>query len=724
MKIKFLIISLFICSVVAAQDFVMKEKLADRYYSRFDYYRAIAMYEEILKKSPGDYKVYEKLADSYRKINDSENAERCYAVLTDSLGVKNEYLLYYAQALARNGKYENAAAWYQKYGAKEADDKRGSEYPVVYRDMAMLYKDSASFTVKRMPFSSETSDFSPAYFGNEIVFASARKSFSLVRSLYNRTNTSFLDLFIVSPDSSGSLPFSEELNSIYHEGPVTFSRNLDTIIFTRSNFYNRRFRKSSEGINKLKLFQADWDKKLNLWVNISQLPFNSDQYSVGHPTLSADGKSIYFASDMPGGFGETDIYVSHQITDSFNKSTWGKPVNLGDNINTRGSEMFPYIDNDGSLWFASNGLPGLGGLDIFVAGKEQEMFKKPLNPGFPLNTRFDDFGFITRNSGNDGYLSSDRFNAIGDDDIFRLRRLSRKIIVMVFDSESKKALSSANIIVSAEGSETEKIVSDAGGSGEFAVTSLKPYNFEASKELYQECKVEISQGEIDKTDTLKFAMVKRIPAFQLTAKIYSATNLNPVPGAIASLINKADISENQTTSDENGMFSFELQPETDYIIKVSVASPGSQCGSVIIERSTRGNLSTVSFNESFPVFCVGDVIKVENIYYDLGKFNIRPDAAKELDKVLKIMKESPGMKIELRSHTDSRGSASSNMTLSEKRAASAAEYLFSGGIARDRVSGKGFGETLPLNHCVKGVKCSEDEFKVNRRTEFKILSIE
>ncbi|MEI6048365.1 MAG: OmpA family protein [Bacteroidota bacterium] len=582
MKIKFLIICLFICSVASAQDFIMKEKLANRYYSRFDYYRAIPMYEQLLRSYPENYGVYEKLADSYRRINDSGNAERCYAFLVDTSTVKHEYLLFYAQALAHNGNYDKAACWYQKYSEAEPGDPRGTEFTTLYKNITSVYKDSASFRVRKMPFSSDASDFSPAYFGNDIVFASARKKISIVRTLYNWTNSSFLDLFIGSPDSGNAAPFSKELNSIYHEGPVTFSKNLDTIIFTRSNFYHRRFRKSTEGLNKLKLFQANWDKTLKRWVRITPLPFNSNQYSVGHPALSTNGQIIYFASDMPGGMGETDIYESHLVTDSLNRKSWSKPVNVGEGINSPGNEMFPYIDNEGNLWFASNGRPGLGGLDVFVARKTDNGFNKPVNPGFPVNTRFDDFGYITRSAGKDGYLSSDRFNAIGNDDIFSIRSLSRNLLTMA-----------------------------------------------------EEGQVEIKPDKTEKPNTA-----------------------------------------NKIT------------------------------------------------NGPAPEFLAGDSIKTANIYYDFDKFNIRPDAAKGLDKLSDIMNKYPAIKVELSSYADSRGTAALNMALSEKRAVAAAEYLYSKGIDHKRVTGKGFGDTMPLNKCVKGVKCTEYEYKVNRRTEFRILSVE
>jgi outer membrane protein OmpA-like peptidoglycan-associated protein len=724
MKIILLLVSFFICSVAPAQSISMKEKLADKYYNGYSYYKAIPMYEQLLKSTPKNYRIYEKLADSYRKINDSKNAERCFAFLVDTETPRHEYLLYYAQVLARNGRYEKAGIWYQKYGETEPADQRGKEFPALYNNLKTLLADSSSYNVTSAPFNSEASDFSPAWFGNEIVFVSARKKTSIIRSIYNRTSSSFLDLFVASPDSRTGKPFSGDLNTKYHEGPLTFTRNLDTVIFTRSNFFNKKFRKSTEGINKLKLFQAVWVKSQKRWTNITPLPFNNDQYSVGHPAFSPDGKTLYFASDMPGSLGGTDIYYSQLITGSNGKKDWSSPVNMGPEINTRGNEMFPFIDMDGNLWFSSDGLPGLGGLDEFVAFKKTGGFLKPVNPGYPLNTRFDDFGYITKSSGSEGYISSDRNNQIGNDDIYRIRKISRSLPVVVYDSKTKKRITSAAIVFSTGGTELQSQQSDVNGLGMFRIKPSGSYSISVTKENYDEAKLELSDLNSDTHDTIRIPMHPRSFKFILTGKVYSADNFKPVPNSTAYLTDKSDLSVKEAKCDEKGMFTFQLQPESDYSVKVSVSKKGSKCSSNINECSTRGLSTDVNFNQSFPVFCVGDVIKVENIYYDLGKYNIRPDAALELDKLLVIMKTYPSMKIELRSHTDSRGTASANMTLSQNRAKAAAEYLFSKGIERNRIASKGFGESMPLNNCIDGVKCTEEEYKVNRRTEFKILSIE
>lgn len=648
-KLKLIIIGTLILSSLSAQDFVMKEKLADRYFNQFDYYKAIPMYEQLIKRNPENYRINEKLAESYRKINDNMNAEKYYAVLTDSISPKKEYMLYYAQALAHNGKYKESAEWYLKYGQTDHGDNRAADFSEAYKDISKMKTDSSSFLISKSPFCNTSSDFSPAYYGDKIVFASSRKKQTAVKTSYNWTNSSYLDLYIANPDSASAEPFSAEINSVYHEGPLTFSKNLDTIIFTRSNFSNRKLGKNSEGVNKLKMYLAVKKSDNKSWSEVKELPFNNDEYSVGHPSLSRDGTTLYFTSDMPGGYGGTDIYAAHKVSDIQGNNTWSDPVNLGPEINSRGNEMFPFIDDAGRLWFSSNGLPGLGGLDVFVSDKKDSI---PVNPGYPFNTRFDDFGYITNNSGTDGYISSDRNNLTGNDDIFRVRY----------------------------------------------TMPLK--------------------------DVLKPAQEIKIPELRLKGNVFSADRFAPVEGAEVYLGNKGDNSETEIVSDKDGVFSFNLKPESEYSVRVSVKIPDGKCVSNSVDLTTRGIKTDTIINASFPVFCTGDVIKVENIYYDLGKSDIKSEAALELDKVYDLMVRFKGMKIELRSHTDSRGSNAANMSLSENRAENAAQYLFSKGIEKDRIVSKGFGETLPLNKCTDGVKCSEEDYRINRRTEFRILSLD
>jgi outer membrane protein OmpA-like peptidoglycan-associated protein/tetratricopeptide (TPR) repeat protein len=702
----------------------MKKKVADRYNDRFEYYKAIPMYHELYDAQPYNMEIVRKLANAYYRINDSQHAEFWLKLITDSFPFDTVSVLRYAQVLAKNGEYKQSGIWYKAYSELKPNDLQAKDFINAYHNIRLFYKDSVSYTVRNMPFNSPFSDFSPAYFKNGLVYASAREKKGIIRLWCSLTNSSYLDLYFANPDSSNSTEFMPGLNSLYHEGPVTFNKTYDTIIFTRSNFYKLLFHKSKEKINKLKLYQAIWDTTKKEWSNVVPLAFNSNEYSCGHPALSADGNILYFVSDMPGGFGGTDIYKIMRTKDSLGKTTWSIPENLGSTINTAENEMFPFIDKDGILYFASNGHAGLGGLDIFKAMPNGQSFDSPVNHGFPVNSIGDDFGLIVSSGGNDGYFSTDRFNEVGNDDIYRWKKISRNLVILAYDKKSLKPLTSANIKISTDSDVPEDKITDVSGLAPFIAKPSTPYHFLANCEKYLESKVSYTANELSELDTIRIALEKRIPKFLLTGNVYAADDKQPFANVKAIITNLSDSSKTELITDANGSFNSDLQPESNYKIAIQINAKGKKCSANAVNVSTKDMEYDNVFTEMFPVLCVGDVIRVENIYYDLGKWDIRSDAAKELDKLLDMMNNYPKMRIELRSHTDSRGSDAANMALSDKRAKAAAAYLASKGIAANRIVGKGYGESMPINKCVNGVKCSEEDYQVNRRTEFKILSIE
>jgi len=723
MKFKLLFISLLFSMAGFSQDFVMKRKLADDHFNRYDFYKAIPMYEQLLRSAPDDSELYLKLAISYNQLNDNQNAEKYYAFLVNQKDVKPMYLLNYAKALAGNGKYDKAAIYYSKYQEAMAEDPRGGAFAEAYKHLNAFYRDSSLYKIVKAPFSSPADDFSPAYLGNTIVFTSDRSDFSMVRSTYNWTQTSFLNLYQAKPEESRASAFSKELNTGYHEGPITFNRNQDTVIFTRSNYFESHLRRSNEGINKLSLFQATWDSEQKKWINIHPLTLNNDHYSVEHPALSPDGKALYFASDKPGGFGGFDLYLSVQVTDENGDKTWKEPINLGASINSQGDEVFPFMDGAGNLWYASNGIPGLGGLDIFFAGKTDLGFGKTINPGYPMNTRFDDFGYITDDAGVNGYLSSNRNNIYHDDDIYSISRKLKKQVVTVVDAKSGRSVPSARLNFLSEGDQPYRIDKPNERPVVLELNPYKPCQVVAESKRYKAGTMNLSIDQLLNTDTIKIALVREGPAWQLNTFVYSANTKKPVPAAVGTIVNVSDKVGKEFVVDKNGLCQLDLQPETNYQITISNISGKEKCSAQTYTISTRGLQRDSTFNLSIPVYCEGDIITLEEIYYDLDKFNIRPDAAEILDQLLKLMNDYPEMRIELRAHTDSRASAAYNLSLSDKRAKAAAEYLYSKGIARERISGKGYGEKMLINRCAENVKCTEAEHQVNRRTEFKIMKM-
>ena len=411
MKLKFLIVSLLFCTSGFFQLIDFKRMMADRYYQNFEFHKAVPLYKDLLITSPADYGLHERLAAIFDHLDDSQSGEKYYAFLASVKDAKPKYLLNYARILAKNGKYDQAVTWYQKFSKLQSSDSRCTIFADVYKNLTAFYKDSIGVRLPNYSFSTGADEFGLAYYHGLIVFSSDRQRFCVVRSIYNWTQSYYLDLHIASPISNEAKPFSKQMNAPYHEGPVTFNKSHDTIIFTRSIYYDSHLYKSMEGLNMKGLFQATWDKNQDKWINIRPLQLNNVQYSVEHPALSPDGSKLYFASDKPGGYGNMDLYFSNRIIGQNGVRSWSKAENLGPRINSSGNELFPFLDCQADLWYSSDGIPGLGGLDIFFAPKSIDGFSGTFNPGYPINTSFDDFGFISYSNDDKVYLSSGWNNA-------------------------------------------------------------------------------------------------------------------------------------------------------------------------------------------------------------------------------------------------------------------------------------------------------------------------
>ncbi|MEL6356099.1 MAG: hypothetical protein AAFQ37_04110, partial [Bacteroidota bacterium] len=287
----------------------------------------------------------------------------------------------------------------------------------------------------------EASEFSPAFYGNELVYVHQPPN----GAVDPRTGDIFYELFRASETvlSGRRRPklFSIELNSSYHEGPVSFSRDMQQIFFTRTNMKQGVSQSDQRGRAGLKIYYAYQGQYE--WLGTRELPFNSDEYSCMHPTLSEDGQRLFFASDRPGGFGGLDLYLSEWLGDR-----WSEPINLGPEINTSKNEAFPFIHDSGHLFFASNGHPGQGGLDIFVIDLSGRKWGNVYNLADPFNSPYDDFGLILDGSSAFGYLSSNRPGGIGKDDLYRFTtpnglsdftgNPSRKEFLSVYDAAGSR----------------------------------------------------------------------------------------------------------------------------------------------------------------------------------------------------------------------------------------------------------------------------------------------
>lgn len=403
----------------------LKETKADKQYAKFAYVDAIKTYERMFSKGYKSQDMLEKLGDSYYFKADLDNAAKWYGELFGfTQDVTPEYYYRYSQSLKSTKDYIKADAMLAKFNEKSGNDLRAKLANSQKDYLAQIKKNSGRYTIENAGINSQYSDYGSAFYMNKIVFASARDTGGLGTRKHAWTGESFTNLYSadIADQATLSSPvkFAKNINSKFHEATPVFTKDGKTVYFTRNNFIDGKKGKDTRKSTLLKLYKATLDG--DQWSNITELPFNSNQYSVAHPALSGDEKTLYFASNMPGTLGQSDLFKVEVKSDG----NFGTPTNLGNIINTEGRETFPMVTSDGELYFASDGHPGLGGLDIFVAKAEVDgTYKKVVNVGEPLNSSHDDFAFLINDKTRLGYVTSNREGGLGGDDIYKFKETKK-----------------------------------------------------------------------------------------------------------------------------------------------------------------------------------------------------------------------------------------------------------------------------------------------------------
>ena len=737
-----------VLSFDALQAQSLARRMADKKFKCQSYAEAIPLYEAVLEKDPTAREVRVKLAECYREIKDYKNALQLYAVLAHEEAPAPENIWNYAQALAQAEKYEDAVQWFAEYARLMPQDEKARRFSQAYKDINSFYSDSSTFTVDYLfAVNSWQADFSPVFYKQGLLFCSGRAEEMTIRKVYGYDHSSLLDWYFISDTAAMLTDLHSEMHktkytrdlkkhhnddfSRYssidsdipahynktflfdsirytsrpmatvkgihhpfgnkHVGPVCFTADEETIVFTVNELDRHA------GMNQLNLYSATIEGKE--FTHVQRLPFNGSGYSVAHPCFTPDYKRLYFASNKPGGAGGTDIYFVE-----YDNSAWSNPVNVKE-INTSGDEAFPYVDKEGNLYFASDGHPGLGGLDIFCATLDNGTVQDVKNMGYPMNSSKDDFGIIFSNSMLHGYFSSNRKRGFSDDDLYYFQKGCRHVELYVYDNTTRVPVS--NVTVRA-GDFT--LQTDAAGRTQLCLESGES-NFALTAKGYelQEIKSNAPYVEVS-LQPLRF---------NVQGTVISDAGRKAMQNVTLQLINENDNTITEWVTGSNGLYDFPLNPESTY----KLVAAKENCGTNTMELITRGLSTSRSFNADMIMLCKGDIVRIDNIYYDLNKATIRADAAAELDKLAELMYKYPDMRIELRSHTDSRAERAFNMKLSALRAQSVVDYLTGKGIVPYRMRAVGFGESQLLNGCADGVACSEEEHQQNRRTEFKVLSI-
>lgn len=459
----------------------IKLRTANSYYEDYAFADAIKNYEAVLsKKMIPDAMI--KLADCYRQTNNSAKAEVWYkqvVTLSESLPV---HKYYYAKALMENGKYAEAKVWFGKYLEIASNDDKAKKLMESCDSISEYFADTTQYNISLLPLNnSGTNNFSPTYYRSGIVFLSDRPAQGKKRMRSEYTGKEYLDLFYAKKTEKGNWLEPEllrgNINGLYNEGPAVFTKEYNGIYFTRNDYSGSTVKKNKKNFNVLKIYKGSFSE--GEWNITSELAFNNDEYSTAHPALSTDSSTLYFVSDMPWGYGGTDIYLSRLVN-----GRWSNPVNLGAKVNTAGNELFPFIQNDTILYFASDGNYGLGGLDIYQCIFNGENWSEAFNVGYPVNSSKDDFGFIIDSPGKNGYFSSNRYG--GADKIFTFKKNPPKLNFngIVTDKITSAPLNKIRITFISENFADTSIVTSIDGKFNIQLEPERIYNIMVTKNNY------------------------------------------------------------------------------------------------------------------------------------------------------------------------------------------------------------------------------------------------
>lgn len=697
--------------------FHKNEKKADYFFEHYAYRNALEIYLHQFERDSANYHVRERIAMCYFKLHEPVKAELWYSALAREPDIHPAAKFEYAEALSMNGKYDESLLWFNEYLKEVPGDRIGLDKTEFLKHLEDYVVNDERFLISMFGFNSDHAEYGAHFFHDGVVFASSRdndlfikhKPFdglsfdeSLLNLYFGRTN--------VAGEWTDFTPFhTKKLKTYFHEGPMAFYDNDKRGAFTQSNIKDGKPVHDSDGKVNLRIYFAEV-ARLGSFEHVAPFEHNNDEYSNAHPSFNADGSIMYFSSTIPSGFGDSDIYYSVR-----KQNGWSEPVNLGPNINTREDESFPFIANDTTLYFSSNGHGTLGGLDMYICYKRNGEFSKPINLGSPMNTRFDDFSLVSDSLGRFGYIASNREGGVGQDDIYaytaRYYILAGEVRELA--GEQEKIPFAKVLAFNQNGDLIDSTRSDRDGYFHLDLPFDQDYKIRGEKEDFE------TLGDLDFStrgkpfgvDSLTLALWRQ--NLFAKGKIYSNETQQVLPRAKVILHDIADNTSQTTIVNETGEYRFPLKPGRKYRLD------GSKEGFI----NNGFDLDTKAIMESE---LVNDIM-LEEIYidkevvmFDYGKDELLAEFADNLNSLLRTLKKYPKATISIGAHADSRGTEAYNTALSKKRAISTQKYFLKNGIAASRIEINWFGEELILNNCSDGVQCPEEEHSKNRRAELKV----
>ncbi|KAF2081867.1 OmpA family protein [Flavobacterium sharifuzzamanii] len=709
MKKLLVIIFVFSIQFINAQDQELIR--AKRFFDKTYYSEAIILYQKLADERPSQ-EVIKNLADSYFYTNDLVKAQRYYRLLISSYSnnLDREYYFRYAQTLKATNSSDDANANLKEYYSKSVNSEDLANFEKELKTLENVTAIGKRFEIKNLAINTPNSEFGAVKYKENLVFAGVKLKPGLFDKKYKWDNETYLNLVSIplkNINSADSIVhyFAKELKTGMHESNAVFTKDGKTMYFTRNNSKNGKKKKDDKKISNLQIFKAEWVE--GKWTNITSLPFNSPNYSVEHPALSADEKVLYFASDMPGSLGSFDIYSVN-----INKGAFDTPKNLGPEINTDKREQFPFASADNKLYFSSDGHLGYGSLDVFVSEINGNDYSKPVNIGLPLNSNLDDFAFNIDSSTKEGFFASNREGGKGSDDIYQFKETKDLIVEdckqfitgIITDIDTQLALENATVLLQdSENKTLNTITTSADGKFSFTVACEASYKISAFKENYTNASKILT---LDKTRD-------RVNDGSLALRSLEA--IKKEEKQIAENKRKQEIIIEEENKKKEALAAVALKEKEKKAKEAAI---------VAAEVKKQEKVKEILAKEKDVVKDKDRlIIKTDPIYFDYDLWYIRKESKVILGRVVELMKKYPSMVIEIGSHTDSRGNEKYNADLSQKRANSTREFIIQSGIEAKRVSAKGYGESVPIVKCKTDESCSEEEHELNRRSEFVIKNL-
>ncbi|TGV04477.1 OmpA family protein [Flavivirga rizhaonensis] len=641
LKFKQVLVLFMVFQYSFAQPKNAKLVRADKKYNEHEYINATDIYLSVIKSGYESEEVFQKLGNTYYFNANYEEAQKWYEALMQLNATPEDpiYLLRYSQTLKSLGKNKESEAIYNTFLKRLEDEDL--KFSTAKSYLEIIQENSNRYKIAPASINTEASEYGGTVINNKFVYATAQRSGGFSKTIDNWTGKHFLDFWEANFNEDGTLgkgrKMKNGLNSRFHESSVVYTKDGNTVYFTRSSNTSKTEKGKSQNKN-LKIYRATKQDDGD-WGNIEDLSINGDTYSTAHPALSPDENILYYTSNQPGGLGETDIYM---VTINSNGS-FNKPKNMGSAVNTKGRESFPFISKDYELYFSSDGHYGLGGYDVFYIDLKQKV-PQMINVGTPINSTVDDFAFFINNETKKGGFSSNRLSGQGSDDIYMfdelksIKEATRAILTgTVEDEDTQELIANATVILKDDqGNIIDEVFTNTKGDYSLEYNRYYSHIVEANKESY------VGNNEFIKAN---------IEAKKVVRNLKLKRNITPIK-------NNTDVT---------------------------------------------------------------DAIDLQPIYFDFNKETIKEASKIELMKVVAFMKQNPNVKIKVGSHTDSRGNDAYNLILSERRAAATTKFIIKQGIAKNRITGEGYGENQLKNNCGNGVKCSKEEHLLNRRSEFIII---